>query len=89
MEEVVGLALEDGEEAFVHVQHDQVAGGSVDGMDLSLPGAVTLLFAHDAREALIAEGAPLIIALTVNDLAIVQVGVVPMTKGLVFGHDFV
>ena len=47
-----------------------------------------MLFADNAGKELITEREPFLVTLAINDLAIVQVGIVPVTKSLVFGHNF-
>jgi len=84
-----GSALEDGEKALIDIENNQVAGGGVDGMNLAHPRSIALLFADDAREELAAEGEPFFVALSIDDLAVVQVCVVPMSEGLIFSHDIV
>ena len=74
------LALVDGQEAPVQLQHDQIAGRHVDGADVAGPAAVAILLAQYLAIQLVAKSVPFVFALAVDDLRIVQVGVVPVAE---------
>lgn len=82
------LSLKDGEKAFIELQHDEIAGGHIDVMNLTIPRAIALLLADDAGIELSTKRNPFGIALSIDYLAVIEIGVMPMAEGLVFGCDF-
>lgn len=79
------LSLEDRKISLVQLKDDQIARGSVDLVDHgTIPRTISLLFSDDAFVKSIAETGPLVFPLSVNDLRVVQVGVVPMAEQALF-----
>src|SRR5262245_63446778 len=76
------LALVDGQEGFVELEHNEVAGGDVEEADVAGPGAVGLLVLDDVAVELVAERLPVLVALAVHDLRVIEIRVVPVAEAV-------
>ncbi len=65
---------------MIQLQHNQVACRHIDGVNLPFPVTVGTLLADNSVVQPIAERLPQIIPLTINHLAVVQIGVMPMSE---------
>lgn len=82
------LSLEDWQVALVELQHDEIASGRVDFMDhRAIPGAIAELFIRNAIVKPIPKSGPLFSPLSIDDLRVVEIGVVPMPEQTIFLGD--
>ena len=80
--DILFLALVNRQQAAIQQQHDQITGGDINRADIAGPAAVCILFTDDLVVQLVAKRSPLLLALAIYNLRVIQICVVPMAKRL-------